>query len=237
MRSVERANALGNGNNPSSSCEHFQVKMITRTKRKNQLYIYSFMKRMVDCIFSLLALILLSPLMLLAAIAIKMDTPGPVFFIQERVGKNKKRFRMYKFRSMCEDAEQRLQDFKEKNERDGPAFKLSDDPRITRVGKILRETCIDELPQLLNILKGDMSIVGPRPPLPEEVEQYSAYQCRRLEVKPGLTCYWQIHKGEVKTFDEWVNLDLRYIEERNLWVDLKLIFKTVAFVLHRRGEE
>ncbi|MCH3973175.1 MAG: sugar transferase [Oscillospiraceae bacterium] len=236
MKSVESVGSLRNGRNYKKSCERFYRKTESRAEQKKQ-GCYLFVKRTADIVFSLLAMALLSPLLLAVAIAIRFDSPGPAIFVQERIGKNKKHFRMYKFRSMCGDAEQKLQGLQGENERDGPAFKLSNDPRVTKIGKILRQTCIDELPQLVNILKGDMSLVGPRPPLPEEVEQYTAYQCGRLQVKPGLTCYWQIQKGKVSTFDDWVNLDLQYIKERSLRLDLKLILKTVAVVLWRKGEE
>jgi lipopolysaccharide/colanic/teichoic acid biosynthesis glycosyltransferase len=144
---------------------------------------------------------------------------------------------MYKFRSMYVDAEERLQELLKENEMDGPAFKMKNDPRITRVGKFIRKTSLDELPQLWNILRGDMSIVGPRPALPREVEQYTELQKQRLIVTPGLTCYWQAtpKRNEI-TFDEWMELDLRYIQERSFWVDWKIIFKTVGAVIHKEGE-
>lgn len=154
---------------------------------------YRCLRRVQDILFSLLAIIILSPVMLITVISIIIDDPkgGPVFS-QVRVGKNGKEFKMYKFRSMVVDAEDRLKELLKENEMDGPVFKIADDPRITRVGKFIRKTSIDELPQLFNILKGDMSIVGPRPALPREVEQYSVYQTQRLFITPGLTCYWQI---------------------------------------------
>ena len=195
-------------------------------------------RRVQDIIFSLLALVVLSPLMLATAIAIVIDDPsaGPIF-TQERVGRNGKLFKFYKFRSMCPNAEAKLNELLDKNEMDGPVFKIKDDPRITRVGKFIRKTSIDELPQLWNILKGDMSIVGPRPALPREVEQYGDYEKQRLYVTPGLSCYWQIapHRNEL-SFDEWMDLDIKYVQERSFWVDWKIIFKTFKVCLLGHGE-
>lgn len=199
---------------------------------------YWALRRTQDIIFSLLALIVLSPVMLITAIAIVIDDPrgGPIFS-QIRCGRDGKEFTIYKFRSMYVDAEDRLADLLKTNEMDGPAFKMKDDPRVTRVGKVIRRTSIDELPQLVNILKGDMSIVGPRPALPREVICYDDRQRQRMYVTPGLTCYWQIqpHRNEV-SFDEWMELDLKYIQERSFWVDWKIIFQTVKVVLHLEGE-
>lgn len=193
--------------------------------------IYLFLKRAMDIVGSLCGLIILSPVFLIVSILIKLEDPkGKVFFSQVRNGLYGKTFRMYKFRSMVHNAEELLDQLQEQNEQTGPVFKIKDDPRITNVGRFIRKTSIDELPQLINILKGDMSIVGPRPPIPREVEQYTDYQMRRLLVKPGLTCYWQVGGRNEIGFDEWVELDIKYIKERNLWIDIKLIFKTV-FVL------
>lgn len=188
--------------------------------------------------FSPVALIVLSPLMLLTALAVVLDDPkgGPIFS-QERVGRRGKPFRMYKFRSMCVNAESELEALMKHNEMDGPAFKMKDDPRITRVGRFIRKTSIDELPQLLNVLRGDMSIVGPRPALPREVEQYDEYQKQRLYVQPGLTCYWQIQPDRNQlSFQEWMDLDIEYIQERSFLTDWKVIFKTVGTVLGMHGE-
>lgn len=176
---------------------------------------YWCVRRAQDIFFSLLALIALSPLMLLTCIAVWIDSPGasPVFS-QLRVGRNGKLFRLYKFRSMCPNAESKLNDLLQDNEMDGPVFKMKDDPRITRVGHFIRKTSIDELPQLVNILKGDMSIVGPRPALPREVAQYTPYEWQRLYVTPGLSCYWQIapHRNQL-SFDEWMALDVKYVTQ------------------------
>ena len=179
--------------------------------------IYLAVKRLQDIVFSLSALVLLSPLFLLIALLVVMDDPhgGPVFS-QERVGKDGRLFRMYKFRSMCVDAEAQLKELMRFNEMNGPAFKIKNDPRITRVGAILRKTSLDELPQLVNVLKGDMSLVGPRPPLPREVAQYTQYERQRLAVRPGLTCYWQVHPDRYAlSMQEWVELDLRYIDRKS----------------------
>ncbi len=198
---------------------------------------YLCVKRVQDFILSALALILLSPLLLLIALAVVIDDPqgGPVFS-QIRCGKEGKPFRLYKFRTMCVDAEARLTELLPYNEMDGPAFKIHNDPRITRFGRFLRSAGLDELPQLVNILKGDMSIVGPRPPLPREVEEYTPVQRQRLAVTPGLTCFWQVSSCRNSlNFDTWVEMDLRYIREQSWLLDWKLIFQTVWAVLRREG--
>ena len=191
--------------------------------------IYLFFKRAMDIIGSLCGIILLSPLLIIVALAIKIEDPkGSIFFSQQRCGKDNKLFPMYKFRSMVSNAEELLEELMEHNEMDGPVFKIKDDPRITRVGKFIRKTSIDELPQLFNIFMGHMSIVGPRPAIPHEVAEYSHYHKQRLLVKPGLTCIWQVSGRNSIGFDEWMEMDLEYIEKRNLWMDTKLIFKTVG---------
>lgn len=192
--------------------------------------VYFVVKRLADIFLSVLGIIFLSPIMLITAIAIKIESEGPVIFSQQRVGKNGKLFKMYKFRSMVADAEKLKEKLMDQNEMSGPMFKMTDDPRITRVGKIIRKTSIDELPQLFNVIKGDMSLVGPRPNLPSEVEQFSDYHKLKLLAKPGLTCYWQVMGRNSIGFEEWMELDIKYIEERSIWVDIKLIFKTF-FVL------
>ena len=199
---------------------------------------YWVLRRAQDIVFSLLALILLAPLALLISLAIVLDSPGDgAIFRQRRVGRDGKLFWLYKFRTMCPDAEEQLNELLSQNQMDGPVFKIKGDPRITRVGRFLRKTSLDELPQLLNVLQGDMSIVGPRPALPREVELYSDYQRQRLYVTPGLSCYWQIapHRNEM-SFDEWVALNLKYIQERSFWVDWKIIFLTVRAMLMKYGE-
>lgn len=191
--------------------------------------LYSITKRLIDIVGSLCGIILLSPLFLIVAILIKLEDPkGKVFFAQERNGRYPKTFKMYKFRSMVHNAEDLLKDLMDRNEQTGPVFKINDDPRITKVGKFIRKTSIDELPQLFNVLKGDMSLVGPRPPIPHEVDQYNSYQMQRLAVKPGLTCIWQVSGRNNIGFDEWVEMDIEYIKTRSLWLDIKLIFKTVG---------
>ncbi|MBR3988857.1 MAG: sugar transferase [Clostridia bacterium] len=203
----------------------------------NNKPVYDFFKRFFDILCSLLGLIVLAIPLLIVMLIVVIDSPGaPPIYVQERVGKNGRRFKFYKFRSMIPDAEQMLDQLLEKNEMDGPAFKIKDDPRITRFGRIIRKTSIDELPQLWNILKGDMSLVGPRPPLPREVELYTEHQYQRLSVTPGLTCYWQIQpKRNNLTFDEWLLFDLKYISERSFRTDLKIIFKTVGAVFGLEG--
>lgn len=198
---------------------------------------YRFVKRAFDVAFSAAVLVAFCWLFAIIAILIKIDDPkGPVFFSQERVGKDGRTFRMLKFRSMCVDAEEKLADLKELNEKTGPVFKIAEDPRITRVGKWLRKLSLDELPQFVNVLRSDMSIVGPRPALPAEVATYDDYQRQRLLVKPGLTCYWQTRRNRDSiTFDEWVDLDLLYIRQCSVWADFKLIIQTVGVVLTAQG--
>ena len=200
-------------------------------------YAYRFAKRAFDVVFSLLVFVVFCWLFAIIALLIKLDDPkGPVFFRQERVGKNGRTFYMYKFRSMCVDAEEKLAELKVLNEKTGPVFKMRDDPRVTHVGKWLRKLSLDELPQFVNVLLGDMSVVGPRPALPVEAATYDAYQAQRLLVKPGLTCYWQAHRNrDAVTFDEWVDLDLLYIERCSVWNDLKLVVQTVGVVLTAQG--
>ena len=198
-------------------------------KKKVSIF-YIFSKRFIDILGSSIGLILLSPILLIAAIAIKIESKGPVIFSQKRIGLNGKEFKMFKLRSMVEDAEALKKDLMKKNEMSGPMFKMKDDPRVTKVGKIIRKTSIDELPQLINVLKGDMSLVGPRPSLPKEVKKFKPWMKKRLDVKPGLTCYWQVSGRNSIGFEDWMKLDIKYVEERSFWVDIKLIFKTF-FVL------
>lgn len=200
-------------------------------------YAYRFFKRTFDIVFSLLVLVCFCWLYAIVAIAIKLDDPrGPVVFKQTRVGKDGREFQMYKFRSMVADAEDHLPNLLEKNEKTGPVFKLHDDPRVTRVGRVIRKVSLDELPQFVNVLKGELSVVGPRPALPREVAKYSARDCQRLLVKQGLTCYWQVQPNRDDVdFEEWVDLDLRYIRECGLWADTKLIARTVVCVLTGQG--
>ncbi len=198
---------------------------------------YDRVKRVLDVVVSLGLLVVLFVPMAIVALIIVIDSPGasPIF-VQERVGKDGKMFKLYKFRSMIADAESQLESLLPQNEMQGPAFKIKNDPRITRFGRIIRKSCVDELPQLVNILKGEMSFVGPRPPLPREVEQYTDYQMQRLCVIPGLTCYWQIKTNRNDcSFDEWLELDLKYIRQRNLKTDIIIFFKTFKAVLGMEG--
>lgn len=198
---------------------------------------YWCVRRAQDIFFSLLALIALSPLMLLTCIAVWIDSPGasPVFS-QLRVGRNGKLFRLYKFRSMCPNAESKLNDLLQENEMDGPVFKMKDDPRITRVGHFIRKTSIDELPQFFDVLRGDMSLVGTRPPTLDEYKQYESHHKRRLSMKPGITGLWQVSgRSNIEDFEEVVKLDVQYIDNWSLWGDIKILFKTVYVVFAGRG--
>jgi len=198
---------------------------------------YRLWKRTQDIILSLLALLILWPLLLLVAVVILIDSPGasPIF-AQKRVGRDGRIFKLYKFRSMHPHAEEKLTELLKYNEMNGPVFKIKNDPRITRVGRFIRKTSIDELPQLINILKGEMSLVGPRPALPREVEQYNDYQKQRLMITPGLTCYWQIQpRRNDLSFEEWLELDLKYIRERGFLVDWRIMLSTIKAVLKMEG--
>lgn len=222
-----------------SVCRSEQIKVSTNKLAENvrRRKLYYFMKRIFDFTAALVALVFLSPLFLIISLIIFIDDPhGSPLFVQERVGKNNKIFRFYKFRTMVVNAEAMLDTLQDQNEKDGPVFKIKNDPRITRIGGFLRRTSLDELPQLLNIIKGDMSVVGPRPALPKEVEQYSFFHSQRLLVKPGLTCYWQASKNRDKiSFEDWMALDVKYIEEQCMSLDIKLIFKTIAAVFTCQG--
>lgn len=199
---------------------------------------YWFFRRLQDIFLCVIALALLWPLMLITAVVIVLDSPGagPIY-VQTRVGRDGKLFRFYKFRSMCPNADEKLTELLKYNEMDGPAFKMKDDPRITRFGHFIRRSSIDELPQLLNVLKGEMSIVGPRPGLPREVALYDEYARQRLLITPGLTCFWQIQPYRNRlSFQEWVALDVKYIKERSFLTDWKIILATFGAVLGMNGE-
>jgi exopolysaccharide biosynthesis polyprenyl glycosylphosphotransferase len=193
-------------------------------------------KRVMDLVISITSLLVLSPLFLLIALLIKLDSPGPVFFIQERVGFGKRRFRLYKFRSMIDGAEKLQDQLKALNEASGPVFKIKNDPRVTRVGKFLRKTSIDELPQLFNVLKGDMSIVGPRP-LP--IKDFNGFQIdihrRRFSIRPGITCLWQVNGRSSVPFENWMHMDMQYIDDWSLLLDIKIMVKTIPAVLKGSG--
>lgn len=195
-----------------------------------------FLKRLFDFVISGIALIFLSFFFLIIFVIIKNKSKGPVFYTQKRCGLYGRKFTIYKFRTMTADAESKLKDLLIYNEMKGPVFKMTDDPRITRAGKWLRKYSIDELPQLWNVLKGDMSLVGPRPPLPEEVEQYTSPQRRRLSMRPGITCLWQIEgRSKIFDFDEWSMLDLEYIDNWSFWLDVKILLKSIPVVLFGKG--
>lgn len=196
-----------------------------------------FIKRMMDILISSLAILFFSPLIMLAAMIIKVTSKGPVFFKQERVGLNGRKFMLYKFRSMVNDAEALKEKLLHHNEMDGPVFKIKHDPRITPIGYIIRKTSIDEIPQFFNVLKGDMSIVGPRPPLRSEVERYEVWQRRRLSLKPGITCIWQVSGRNNIGFEEWMRMDLEYIDHWSLMLDLKLMFRTAWVVVTGYGAQ
>lgn len=199
-------------------------------------YFYRFIKRGIDIVGSLFGLILLSPLFLVIAILMKKEEPtGPIFFSQYRVGKNEKVFKMFKFRSMCVDAEEKLEELLRHNEIEGAMFKMKDDPRVTKIGKFIRRTSVDELPQLWNVLKGDMSLVGPRPPLLREVEEYTDFDKQRLLVKPGCTGLWQVSGRNELSFQEMVDLDISYIQERSILKDFKIMLKTVEIIFKPNG--
>jgi exopolysaccharide biosynthesis polyprenyl glycosylphosphotransferase len=192
-------------------------------------------KRVFDIAVSASVIVVLAPLFATTALAIRLDSAGPIVFRQRRVGKNGRLFDMLKFRSMSQDAEQRLDALRAQNEMSGPVFKIKNDPRVTKVGAFLRRTSLDEFPQFWNVLMGDMSIVGPRPPVPSEVRQYKRWQRRRLSMKPGITCIWQISGRNNIDFDRWMELDLQYIDEWSLLGDLQICFRTIPAVLSARG--
>lgn len=210
--------------------DNLAVKTDVEVVRREERRLYNFLKRLMDVCGALAGLLLASPILLIVGILIKLESKGPIIFSQDRVGLNGKIFKMYKLRSMVVNAEELKKKLEAQNEMSGPMFKIKDDPRITKVGKFIRKTSIDELAQLVNVLKGDMSLVGPRPSLPKEVEQFEDWMLERLDVKPGLTCYWQVMGRNNIEFEEWMRLDVKYVRERNSWLDIKLIFKTF-FVL------
>lgn len=222
---------------PLTASEELASTKESSQKRVTTKASYAFWKRVFDIVCSALGLVVLFVPLFVIAIIIVIDSPGaPPIYVQERVGKNGKVFKFYKFRSMVPNAEKMLDSLLKQNEMQGPAFKMTHDPRITRFGSFIRRTSIDEFPQLLNVLKGDMSLVGPRPPLPREVAMYTERQYQRLSVTPGLTCYWQVQpKRNHLSFDEWLALDLKYIDERSFKTDLKILFKTIGAVLGLEG--
>ncbi|MFO0982767.1 MAG: sugar transferase [Planctomycetota bacterium] len=192
-------------------------------------------KRMIDLLIAAVLLLLASPILLVTALAVKLTSHGPVFFRQKRVGFHGKEFTLFKFRSMVVGAEEQLAELRAHNEMSGPVFKMKQDPRVTSVGKFIRRWSIDELPQLINVLKGDMSLVGPRPPVPAEVAEYEWWQRRRLSMKPGLTCIWQVSGRNQIGFERWMELDLHYIDNWSLWLDTTLLLRTIPAVLSKTG--
>lgn len=192
---------------------------------------YSFFKRLMDIVFSLFGILLLIPLFAVVIAAIKLESKGNVVFVQKRVGLRGKEFKMYKFRSMVVNAEELKEKLREQNEMSGPMFKMKKDPRITKVGAFIRKTSIDELPQLFNVLKGEMSLVGPRPSLPKEVKEFDPWMMERFVVKPGLTCYWQVSGRNDIGFEEWMQLDVKYVKDKSIFLDIKLILKTFLLLL------
>lgn len=210
-------------------------RMILNKDKLERQYVYIYLKRFFDVILSLIGLIVLAIPFLIIAAFVKFCDGGPVLYTQERVGKDGRRFQIYKFRSMYVDADKLLEKLKEQNEVTGPMFKMKNDPRITSVGRFLRKTSLDELPQLWNVLRGDMSLVGPRPPLPREVAKYSEYDLQRLWVIPGCTGLWQATERNNVGFEEMVKLDLEYIQKRSLLFDAKIILLTVVAIIHPNG--
>ena len=226
METLEKLGTQADNDAPAA------VKTTTAYRKKP---VFDFFKRVFDVVASFLGLIILSPLFLIVAILLFAEDKGNPFYCQTRIGKNGKPFKMFKFRSMCKNADQLLPQLQELNEVDGPVFKINEDTRITKIGKAIRKCSIDELPQLLNILIGDMSVVGPRPPLPNEVEQYTKYQLQRLSIKGGLTCIWQVSGRSDLPFEDWVEMDLDYIRRRSPLLDLKLILLTIRIVFTGKG--
>lgn len=222
-----------NINNSNSQSEADAISSVTANVKGK--IVYRIIKRAFDVVASLMGLIILAPLFLVVAILIKKEDGGPVFFVQERTGLNNKPFKMYKFRTMCENAAEMHKFLLEQNELDGPAFKMKHDPRITRIGKVLRKTSIDELPQLLNILKGEMSVVGPRPLPVYETDQMTPFQMTRHLVKPGLTCYWQVMGRTEVPFEEWMELDQKYLQKRSVATDIGLIIMTFRALIAGDG--
>lgn len=197
---------------------------------------YKSIKRIIDIILSFIGLIVLSPVFLIVAIAIKLDSKGPVFFLHSRLGKNGKTIKIYKFRTMCDHAEDMIKNFTEEQKREFQEnYKLVNDPRITKVGNFLRKTSLDEIPQMLNILKGDLSIIGPRPIIEEEIEKYGPNKAKFLSVKPGLTGYWQANGRSNTSYEDRIKMELYYVDNMSLWLDIKLFFKTILVVIRKDG--
>lgn len=199
-------------------------------------YLSLKLKEIFDILFSAFVLVITSPIMFIISLLIKLEDGGEIFFKQERIGQNGRRFVCFKFRSMIPNAEKLIEELKDKNESDGPTFKIENDPRITKIGRFLRKTSLDEFPQFYNVIKGEMSVVGPRPPLLSEVKQYEKYQLRRLSMKPGITCIWQVSGRNSISFVEWMKMDLDYIDNWSIKLDIKIILKTIAVVFKANGQ-
>ncbi|MEQ7216566.1 sugar transferase [Enterococcus asini] len=215
--------------------EYYNLQWVDQEKIKSQKG-YDFVKRVIDIIGGSVGLVLASPLMAYVAYKIRKEEPGsPVIFAQTRVGRNGKLFTMYKFRSMCVDAEEKLETLIEQNEVEGAMFKMKDDPRVTKIGKMIRRTSLDELPQLLNVVRGDMSLIGPRPPLGREVAEYTPHDMQRLLVKPGCSGLWQVSGRNEVGFEEMVDFDVEYIQNRSILNDIKIIFKTIKVMIKPNG--
>ncbi len=209
-----------------------QVVVVKNQEKK----VYNFFKRAFDLVSGLIGAIILSPIILLVAIMVKLDSPGPIIFGHERIGKNNKRIKVYKFRSMYENSQEIFDNFTEEQKKEYYInFKLDNDPRITKIGAFLRKTSLDELPQLINIIKGDMSVVGPRPIVEKEVQKYGSYFEKFVSVTPGLTGYWQANGRSDTTYDERVKMDMYYIDNRSFGMDIKIIFKTFISVIKKEG--
>jgi len=236
---AEQTAALGHQSILASPSPHDQQKATDgqRALRLQPIFFskMSMWKRLADIVLSICALIALAPLLLLIAIAVKCTSKGPIFFRQKRAGLGGVPFTFLKFRTMHVDAEERKAELLRFNKRTGPVFKMENDPRVTRLGKFLRQWSLDELPQLINVLKGDMSLVGPRPPTMDEVAKYESWHNYRLEVKPGITCIWQVYARHEKSFENWVRLDIKYRMEQSFLLDMKLLFMTIPAVLSRKG--
>lgn len=219
-----------------SDKEREKIEAVLEFVAKNNKKCYWIKKRVLSVLFSIAGIIIFAVPMLLIALLIWFEDREAPIYCQTRIGRHGKPFTLYKFRTMIHNADKIKPDIYEHNEMDGPVFKIKDDPRITKIGKFLRKTSLDELPQFFNVIKGDMVVIGPRPPLPEEVEQYTEYQKLRLIVTPGITCLWQVQpKRNELSFDEWVNLDIRYIMHRSLSMDIKIIFRTIWVMFREEG--
>ena len=225
---------LANLISSNKSYNSFDNSFITHSAVQHN-YFWIKVKDILDIMLSIVVLFVLFPFLLLIALLIKLEDGGPVFFKQERIGLNGRRFKCYKFRSMVINAEELLDDLMHKNESDGPTFKIENDPRITKLGRFLRKSSMDELPQFYNVIRGEMSIVGPRPPLLKEVQQYEHAQLRRLSMKPGITCVWQVKGRNIVTFQEWMRMDLEYIDTWSIWLDIKIAFSTVGVIFKANG--